>query len=419
VCSPPARAEQVDAALSVLKQAPYQLEVTVLGVETKKGPHQGDSLWFRVRVDRVMVGEGLNAGDETAVVSRTYTVAPGSVGTSGDRGRFAGPNGLPVKGDRARIYADGTAKVLKSVPPNGWQPVEPMVAFLAANERVGAEKSMPFLAGLVKDCGLGETRVHLATAGTGGIPQQQPKADEKAYFIEQGRLRSSGDTIVLCASGLRPDYNTALDVNEALRGGRPIVAIASELETFGFPAGTANVEKYASFDRDVLGATPKGRAAAGTWTMILPPDAEAARHPILAGVVIPDQGCLKYTGPSDASDALLSVELAPDCRVLLWGRPCKGDGIPMGEKQPILWVREIPRASNRGEPKPVLPSQRIAVTTLGSDADFASTPVVRLLAVQMIAWAGDDATRTVDEAGRAKILRTRLGGDPPAPCGNK
>jgi hypothetical protein len=45
--------------------------------------------------------------------------------------------------------------------------------------------------------------------------------------------------------------------------------------------------------------------------------------------------------------------------------------------------------------------QRIAFTTLGHPADFAS-PEVRLIAVQMVAWALDEM-KAVDDKDRAAI----------------
>jgi hypothetical protein len=71
-------------------------------------------------------------------------------------------------------------------------------------------------------------------------------------------------------------------------------------------------------------------------------------------------------------------------------------------KQPVVWVREVERKSlvvKDVETK--FPAQRIAVTTLGDAADFAN-PEFRVLAVQMIAWAGDE-TASVDDADRAKV----------------
>ena len=52
---------------------------------------------------------------------------------------------------------------------------------------------------------------------------------------------------------------------------------------------------------------------------VLAPDAEAAKHAILAGVVIPTEGLVL---PS----SLIEIEpLTPDCRMLLWGEAMDGE----------------------------------------------------------------------------------------------
>jgi hypothetical protein len=38
------------------------VDVTILSVEEKSGPHSGSSVWHRVRIDRVERGEGLAVG---------------------------------------------------------------------------------------------------------------------------------------------------------------------------------------------------------------------------------------------------------------------------------------------------------------------------------------------------------------------
>lgn len=116
--------------------------------------------------------------------------------------------------------------------------------------------------------------------------------------------------------------------------------------------------------------------------------AGAATHPVLAGVSIPAGG---ITVPS----WLYEVDPLPsDCRVLLWGEAIDGERPDSPNRQPILWVREKPR-------KQGLPPQRIAFTTLGHPSDFVQ-PEVRLLAVQMIAWAVGEEAR-MDDAARRKI----------------
>jgi hypothetical protein len=102
-----ARAEQPDRPMWRLGEAAFQLEVTVLSVEEKPLTERITNIWHRVKARRVFVGSGLNVGDELAVVSQVFDNPPGTTSSSGDRGRFKGPNGLPAKGDHARIFANG------------------------------------------------------------------------------------------------------------------------------------------------------------------------------------------------------------------------------------------------------------------------------------------------------------------------
>ena len=113
-------------------------------------------------------------------------------------------------------------------------------------------------------------------------------------------------------------------------------------------------------------------------TRVLAPDAEAAKHAILAGVVVPTEGLVL---PS----SLIEIEpLTPDCRVLLWGEAIDSERKEAAQKQPILWTRELKREND-------LPPRRIVFTTLGDQGDFAN-PEFRMISVQMIAWAiGEEA----------------------------
>ena len=52
-----AHAEKMPTPKFLLRHEPLALEVTVLSVEEKDGPHAGTSVWHRVRVDRIEHGE--------------------------------------------------------------------------------------------------------------------------------------------------------------------------------------------------------------------------------------------------------------------------------------------------------------------------------------------------------------------------
>ncbi len=377
----PARAERPNTPLSILKQAPYQLEVTVLSIELKDGPSRSKGVWHRVRVDRVLVAPAptgpIKPGDVLAVVSTVYTLAPGTVGGTGDRGTFKGPNGLPTKGDRARLYANAAKDspgTLTPIPPSGWQPVEPVIALIGADANAQAERTMPLLAALISANKLGTPALHLAAACDGRGGDGPAKPDAKRCLTHASALRYAGDVVVLAVEHLAPDHNTALALDDALRTCRPLVALRSSINTYA----------DSPFGAETFGSA--ANAAQGTSTRVLPPDADAAAHPILAGIRIPAHGLLL---PSPA----LEVDPLPaDCRVLLWGEPGQGKDI-IAPRRPVLWVRERPRALPPSAKATVaLPPQRIAVTTLSAAADF-DNPEVRALVLRMIAWAGSDEAR--------------------------
>lgn len=354
---PTAHAEQMPLPMYWLAQSPFQIEVTILAVEFKPGPHHGQSVWHRVRIERVMVGDGLKPGDETAVVSIIRENPPGTTGSSGDRGPFAGPNGLPLKGDRARLFASGTAQILKPVSPNGWQPAAQTIALLAADEHSGAEHTMPLLASMIESSGIGSVTLLLAAPGNGtGSAAPTPQANAKEYFLtKSGRPIKNADVIVLNVHGLRPAHNTAIDL-AALSGGLPLVALRSSIDTYAVQADDREAGEFSQFGKRTFGTRILTVAPAKTSTRILAPTAAESAHPILAGIEIPSGGLVL---PSQ----LIAVEpLAEDCQVLLWGEAIDAAGTTVGPKQPVLWTREVPRAAptHASQIAVTLPAQPIA-----------------------------------------------------------
>ncbi|MEY2795453.1 MAG: hypothetical protein RIR10_1169 [Planctomycetota bacterium] len=389
-------AEKMPSPPWVLRQEPYVLEVTVLSIEEKPGPHAGSSVWHRVRIDHVVRGEGVKAGDDVAVVSRTYRLAPGTVGTIGHRGfgDWRGPNGLPRKGDRARLFASmnvtsGDAKTLQPHFTNGWQPIEPQIAFVAADDEYRSEVTLPFLAAIVeKPLGV-KSSMHLASEdGT------TPKVEAKTNLTD-ARAISRADLIVAYMRFEQLEPSTRRYFLDPLEHGIPLVAFRTTTHAFGYPAGSPDEPLNTGFGERFLGTPWRFHHGHSSKTRVLPPTDEAAKHPILAGVVIPAEGIV-------VPSWLYHVEPLPaDCRVLLWGEAMDSERKDAPQKQPILWVREQPppQEVRGGSSPPRL--QRIAVTTLGHPGDFES-PEVRLVAVQMIAWA-NERMHVLDDAKRKAI----------------
>ena len=385
----PASAEQLPQPMWVLARSPFQLEVTVLSVELKKQDARTTNVWHRVRVERVIAGSGLKAGDETAVVSQIFDNPPLSTGSSGDRGPFTGPRGLPVKGDRARIFADGSAKVLKTVPPNGWQKPERTISFIAADDEYRSEITMPFLAKLVGDAGVASAQLHFATGDDGtGSSAKTPDIEGRTGLTDDWSLRGS-DASVLYMRFRELGHNQMLSFEDAATHGLPLVGFRTSTHAFRYPGSGDGAKRWNdAFPIETWGTNWKFHHGHSSKTRILPPEAEAAKHPVLAGVTIPKEGIVVRSW-------LYHVEpLADDCRVLLWGEAVDSERPDAPQRQPILWVREKPR-------KAEFPMQRIAFTTLGHPADFAN-PEARLIAVQMVAWALDEM-KAIDDSDRAAI----------------
>lgn len=390
-------AEQAPLPTWVLAESPFQLEVTILSVEEKKQDGRTTNLWHRVRVDRVFVGDGLKPGDETAVVSQVFRNRPGTTGSSGDRGPFQGTNGLPVKGDRARLFAGGSASTLKTTSPNGWQRAQRSISFVAADDEYRSEVSMPFLAGLVEGAQIASTSMHHATGDDGfGSSGATPDLSKRTGLTNDWQLRST-DATVLFMRFRELNSNAMLAFEAATTHGLPLVGFRTSTHAFRYPDGPGAKRWNEDFPVEAFGTGWKFHHGHTSKTRIVPPDAGAQEHAILAGVTIPVEGIV-------VPSWLYHVQpLPPDCRVLLWGEAVASESPDAPQRQPLLWVREVPR-------KQGLPPQRIAFTTLGHPGDFAS-PQVRVLAVQMIAWAIGEEDR-MDDAARTAIRSAEFDAPP-------
>jgi hypothetical protein len=385
-----ARAEVPNQPMWSLRQSAFEVEVTVLSVEEKAGPGpQQTSVWHRVRVDHVVRSDGLKPGDETAVVSKVSELPAGTVGSRGQRGPFRGLNGLPVKGDRARLFANGTTEILQPAFPNGWQTTDHWVSFIAADDEYKSEVTMPFLATLVEQSGIARATLHFAAD-----PDAPTKRDvsSKTAISDAAMIGRGGEVVYMRFNRLCDRDRTAM--LEPLDRGMPLVAFRTATHAFAYPDDSPHAALNAGFGERFLGTPWRFHHGHSSKTRVLPPTDEAAKHPILAGVRIPAEGIV-------VPSWLYHVEPLPaDCRVLLWGEAIDSERKDAPQKQPVLWVREQPPQELRsGSSPPRL--QRIAVTTLGHPGDFES-PEVRLVAAQMIAWA-NERMHVLDDAKRQAI----------------
>ena len=383
-----------------LRQSAFELEVTVLSVEEKAGPGPHDtSVWHRVRVDHVVRSDGLKPGDETAVVSKVHELPAGTVGSRGQRGPFRGLNGLPVKGDRARLFANGTTKILQPAFPNGWQTTDHWVSFIAADDEYKSEVTMPFLASLVEQAGIARATLHFAAD-----PEDPTKRDisSKTAISDAAAIGAGGEVVYMRFNRLCDRDREAM--LEPLEHGMPLVAFRTATHAFAYPEDSPHTALNAGFGKRFLGTPWRFHHGHSSKTRVLPPTDEAAKHPILAGVRIPAEGIV-------VPSWLYHVEPLPaDCRVLLWGEAIESERKDAPQKQPVLWVREQPppQEVRGGSSPPRL--QRIAVTTLGHPGDFGN-PEFRLVAVQMIAWA-NERMHVLDDAKRQAIREAAFAAPP-------
>lgn len=368
---PAARAVEGPVPRHVLAQARFQLEVTVLSVESKAQTDQLTNVWHRVRIDRVMAGEGLKPGDETAVVSQVRTYATPTPGGTGHRADFGGMNGLPRKGDRARLFAGGTTTILQPILPNGWQPAQRTTGLLMSGEASGGDALVGVTASM-REAGLASTHV-LAVPG--------------ATASQWWSFGTSDCTVLLMRDGdPKPiDERAFLDATER---GMPLV---------GFRDSARPLKGRDAFGREHFGVRDLKGTNEGVGTLILPPSEEASRHPVLAGVMIDANGLMVPGSPRSVGT------LESDCTVLLWGRPAAA-AAGNESRRPVLWVREV------DVPKHPI-RRRVAFTTLGEAGDFAN-PEVRVIAAQMIAWAMGEESRLTDE--RRTLIRRAATSPSPA-----
>jgi hypothetical protein len=428
LCVPPFAAhgrERVATAMSELMKAPYQLEITTLSVETKQGPHVGESIWCRVRVDRVLAGPGLKTGDETAIVSVRYHNPPGTAGASGHWN-------IPGVGERRRVYATGTAQTLQPMPPNGWQPMQREVAFVG---------------------------VSAPTARPGTL--STPWADFAASLTAVGRSTNpvSADLLILTA----PLTTEGVDPRDvALASRMPLVITGPALFSLAWPQlpathspsskpatpvtpaapstpqlplppiqGEANLAaiRIAAGLTDPKPPTTTGRDRLGfRHTRILPPDAVLANHPVLVGINIPSEGLVVASRIAIPQEAPL--QLLPNVTVLLWGAPATEPDQPSApysstpatpespaspaqpasgvtpSRFPVLWITTEPRTTPSlvGKPSMNLPPRRTVTTILGEEATLRH-PTVRRLLEQSITWTLD----------LAAVVEGSVPGDAPKP----
>ena len=224
-----ANAERMPTPMSALLRASVQLEVTVTGVtQDQRGVFgMGDlHLHYTARVDRVIRGAGFAPRQTIKVESVVLSNAPLTTGSSGDRSSFKGSNGLPLLGDRARLFAEGTPTAVRPDAPSGWQQIERRVAMVAqADDAAGQTALKKFVAAL---------RSHGPIVADGFVVGQAHGASQTPpgwRVFDQGDAWRCECLIVACA-----DRNRACAATSACNdrtGALPMITLdASAIEVF-------------------------------------------------------------------------------------------------------------------------------------------------------------------------------------------
>ncbi|MFO0829873.1 MAG: hypothetical protein U0572_17155 [Phycisphaerales bacterium] len=331
----------------------------------------------------------IKVGDEIVVLSWTAKW----VG-AGDPPPFGtGHRGMPELGERRRVFIGGSiaqaaqerrdkkldALRLTAMLPNGWQPVERNVVLVGADDEYRSEVSMP----LVADCLAHDATVKTVVAFPADPATKQLDLERRDH-IERLAALGDADAAVLFMRWRELDAANWSIFRDYLLSGQPLVGLRTSTHMLRSSAKDPNADLDVELPTRLFGTHWISHAGNATGTRVLPPEGDAARHPILRGI----------RGGFVVPSWLYDVEpLSPDCKVLLWGEVVSKDGsTPATHRQPILWIREANASTPLPLPGAGRPARRMAFTTLGHPGDFANVEVRRLVE-QMTLWAmGDEAS---------------------------
>jgi hypothetical protein len=342
--------------------------------------------WFHhIRVERVErdPSDTIRPGDTLVFLSWNDAWRGGSPSPT----YGSGHRGLPTKGERRRVYANGDPKAkrgegpdakpwLDVLLPNGWQPEGRTIVLIGADDEYRSEVTMPLIAeGLTRDAKASSV-VCLATDPASG----KPNVENRAHIGGLEALRGA-DVAVVFMRWREPDHETLRGLSDYFASGAPIVGLRTSTHMLRSTPEMPDTSMNDEWPIRIFGQKWISHHGHDTKTRILPPEASVRSHPILRGI----------SGGMTVPSWLYDVEPLPkDCTILLWGEVAPGaNPTPQPAKQPILWVRERGPATPTPFPGRGTPAKRMAFTTLGHPGDFEEREVRRLVE-HMVLWAADD-----------------------------
>ncbi len=223
----------------------------------------------------------------------------------------------------------------------------PRVVFLIGEDEYDTRTTVPaFVEGELAPRGIRPAVIHVSPEDPNDFPGLDRALPEADVLFLSVRRRTPG----------RPQLDA---VRRHIEAGKPVIGIRTASHAFDRDAPDADHARWATFDRDVLGAHYQGHFAHNEATLASTV-AGSAGHPVLKGVEMHD---LPFT-----TSLYRSRDLAPTTQVLVTGR-IKGNPEP----EPIAWV------NLRGD-------QRVFYTSLGGVEDFR-TPAFRRLLLNAVLWA--------------------------------
>jgi len=380
--------------VDALVRSPIDITGSVTDVQRSRGLMSSRTDWtFSILVEHVhhsgLPDLKVSGGQQIVITARTQRLRPGTVGSTGHRSTFGGPNGLPQKGDRVRVHAERRNGELVAAFPNGFCAPGTRITVIAADDEYESYVTMPALSAELDRFANITSSVIVAADPAARTP------DPTSKTANTGVAALNDAHVCVVFMRFSRDEELANELADFARSGRPIVGFRTSTHAFALPQESPVAWMNERFGAQVFGAPWRSHHGHSSRTKLHLPAGVSDDHPVLRGLA----GALAE-GITVRSWLYEIEPLGDGCIVLLEGEAIDSEREgASGRRQPVLWVREAgevlddPNAMRSGHAP-----RRMAFTTLGHPDDLEH-PVVRLLAGRMILWAAGEE-RLIDEMPR-------------------